>query len=103
MNAKGIKGVSCPSKFYGIAGVGKPVLGVLERGSEVEMLINEIGCGRVSEPGHYEAVEQNIRWFIDHAGSNELAEMGKRGRKYLVDHLTKDISIEKYRDEILLL
>ena len=100
VNAKGIKGVSCPSKFYGIAGVGKPVLGVLERGSEVEMLINEIGCGRVSEPGDYGAVEKNIKWFIDHAGSNELAEMGKRGYEYLVDHLTKDVSIKKYIEAI---
>lgn len=100
VNAKGIKGVSCPSKFYGIAGVGKPVLGVLEKGSEVEMLIDEIGCGRVSEPGDYEAVEKNIRWFIDNAGSNELAEMGKRGHEYLVEHLTKDVSIGKYIEAI---
>lgn len=100
VNAKGIKGVSCPSKFYGIAGVGKPVLGVLEKGSEVEMLIDEIGCGRVSEPGDYEAVEKNIRWFIDNAGSHELAEMGKRGHEYLVEHLTKDVSVKKYIEAI---
>ncbi len=100
VNAKGIKGVSCPSKFYGIAGVGKPVLGVLERGSEVQMLIDEIGCGRCSEPGDYEEVERNIRWFIDNAGSDELAEMGKRGHEYLVHHLSKDVSIGKYIETI---
>lgn len=103
VNAKGIKGVSCPSKFYGIAGVGKPVLGVLEKGSEVEMLISEIGCGRVSEPGNYKAIEEDVRWFIDKAGSDELAEMGKRGHEYLVDHLTKDVSVEKYKNAILAL
>ena len=96
VNAKGIKGVSCPSKFYGIAGVGKPVLGVLEKGSEVEMLINEIGCGKVSEPGNYEAIEEDVKWYIDHAGSNELAEIGKRGHEYLVDHLNKNASIKRY-------
>ena len=96
VNAKGIKGVSCPSKFYGIAGVGKPVLGVLEKGSEVEMLISEIGCGRVSEPGDYEEVGKNIKWFISRAGSDELVEMGKRGHEYLKKNLTKDISIKKY-------
>ncbi len=100
VNAKGIKGVSCPSKFYGIAGVGKPVLGVLEKGSEVEMLIQEIGCGKVSEPGEYEKVEENIRWFIDNAGSADFAEMGERGHEYLVRHLTKDISIRKYIEAI---
>lgn len=96
VNAKGIKGVSCPSKFYGIAGVGKPVLGVLEHGSEVEVLIREIGCGKCSEPSDYAKVADNIRWFIDHAESEELEAMGKRGREYLIQHLTKDISIGKY-------
>lgn len=33
VNAKGIKGVSCPSKYYGLAACGKPVLGVLESGT----------------------------------------------------------------------
>ena len=60
------------------------------------MLINEIGCGRVSEPGDYGAVENNIKWFIDNAESDDLAEMGKRGHEYLDNHLTKDVSIEKY-------
>lgn len=96
VNAKGIKGVSCPSKFYGIVGVGKPVLGVLENGSEIEMLIREIGCGRCSEPGEYDKVEENIRWFIDKAGSNEVDQMGKKGHRYLVKNLTKEVSIGKY-------
>ena len=79
MNAKGIKGVSCASKFYGITGVGKPVLAVLEEGSEIRMLIEKIGCGKCSDPGAYEEITKNICWFIEHAGQNELAEMGKRG------------------------
>ncbi len=100
VNAKGIKGVSCPSKFYGIAGVAKPVLGVLEAGSEIEMLIAETRCGRVSEPGDYDDVEKNIAWFIEHAESHELSEMGQRGHEYLMNHLTKDISIGKYIESI---
>ncbi len=100
VNAKGIKGVSCPSKFYGIAGVGKPVLGVLEKGSEVEMLIEEVGCGRVSEPGEYKQIEEDVKWFLDNSGSNELAEIGKRGHEYLSKILTKGIAITKYINEI---
>ena len=96
VNAKGIKGVSCPSKFYGIAGVAKPVLAVLEKGSEVEMLITEIGCGKVSEPGDYKAAEDNIRWFIDNADSSVISDMGIAGHDYLVKNLTKDISVSKY-------
>lgn len=100
VNAKGIKGVSCPSKFYGIAGVGKPVLAVLEQGSEIEMLISEIGCGKCSEPGDYEAFESNIQWYIENAGSDIITKMGKQGQEYLAKHLTKDLSVWKYIEDI---
>ena len=38
VNAKGIKGVSCPSKAYGIMAASKPILGVLESGSEIRCI-----------------------------------------------------------------
>lgn len=100
VNAKGIKGTSCPSKWYGIASAAKPILGVLEQGAEIRMLIEEIGCGLVCEPEEYEELEGNIQWFLDHAGSGELQEMGQRGRAYLEKNLTKDVSIKKYIEAI---
>lgn len=101
VNAKGIKGVSCPSKFYGLAAVGKPVFGVLERDSEISCLIEEADCGRVVEPGDYKGIEDEIRWFIDHACSKELESMGQKGREYLLENLTKNVSIYKYKKAIL--
>ena len=101
VSAKGIKGVSCPSKYYGLASVGKPVLGVLEKGSEIRCLIEETKGGLVCEPGDYKTVEQNIRWFIENADKQEVREMGRRGRENLVENLTKEISIEKYKKAIL--
>lgn len=100
VSAKGIKGVSCPSKYYGIAAVGKPILGVLESGSEIRMLVEKTKGGLVCDPIDYEAVEKNIAWFISHADSEEIAEMGKRGYNYLLKNLTKDVSISKYKDVI---
>lgn len=100
VNSKGIKGVSCPSKFYGCAAGARPVLGVLEKNSEIRMLIEEIGCGLVCEPEEYDKVEENIRWFIDHADSGKVVEMGKKGREYLEKHLTKDVSVQKYIEAI---
>ncbi|MEY8338012.1 glycosyltransferase family 4 protein [Lachnospiraceae bacterium 62-35] len=101
VNAKGIKGVSCPSKYYGIAAVAKCCLSVLEKGSEIRCIIEEIQGGLCSDPGDYISVEQNIRWFIENAGTDKIAEMGKRNRKYLVENLTRDISVEKYAKAIL--
>ncbi len=101
VNAKGIKGVSCPSKYYGLASAGRPVIGVLERGSEIRILIEETQGGLVCEPEDYEAVGKNIQWFIEHADSVELGKMGRRGRDNLVRNLTKNVSVEKYKNAII--
>lgn len=101
VNAKGIKGVSVPSKIYGIMAVGKPVLGVLEKGSEARMLIEDVGCGRCCEPEDYASIESEIRWYIDYATSDDLHIMGKKGREYLEKNLTRNVSIEKYKRSIL--
>ncbi len=101
VNAKGIKGVSCPSKFYGLAAAGKPVLGVLEKGSEVQWLIDQVGNGLCCEPGDYDGIAKRIQWFVEIATADELIQMGEKGRKYLERNLTKAVSIEKYRRSIL--
>lgn len=101
VNAKGIKGVSCPSKYYGLAACAKPVLGVLEDGTEVRWLIDKTQGGLCCEPGDYDTVEQNIRWFINHAGDSELISMGQRGHDYLIANLTREASVKKYAEEIL--
>ena len=97
VNAKGIKGVSCPSKAYGIMAAGKPSLGVLEAGTEIRMLIEESGCGKCCDPGEYAEIEKLIKWYIENGAD---VVMGVNGRVYLEKNLTKDISIRKYIEEI---
>lgn len=100
VNAKGIKGVSCPSKAYGIMSVAKPIIGVLEEDTEIRGLIEECNCGKCCEPGDYVEVADIIRWYIENAGTGEVEEMGRNGRKYLEKNLAKDVSIKKYIDAI---
>lgn len=99
VNSKGIKGVSVPSKLYGIMAVAKPVLGVLESGSEARMIIEEAKCGLLASPGDYDCIVQNIRNMI-FMSEEERQNMGLLGRKYLETYLTKEISINKYIHEI---
>ena len=101
VNAKGIKGVSCPSKYYGLASAAKPVIGVLESGSEVRCIIEDTKGGLCCEPGEYDQVEENIRWFIENAGSEKLKAMGARSREKLEKNLTRNVSVQKYAEEIL--
>lgn len=96
VNQKGIKGVSVPSKIYGVMAAGKPVLGVLEQGSEVQRLIFESGAGIVVEPQDYQGVVRAIQ-YLHSLDAAELKTMGLKGRAYLEKNLTRDTSINKYR------
>lgn len=100
VNSKGIKGVSCPSKYYGIAAVGKPVLGILEEGTEIRCVIEESQGGLCCEPGDYKKIEEYIKWFIENAGNEAMLEMGKRSREYLEKNLSMEKSIGRFVDEI---
>ncbi|MBM7567324.1 glycosyltransferase family 4 protein [Paenibacillus sacheonensis] len=100
VNQKGIKGVSVPSKVYGIMAAGKPIMGVLESGSEAHRLIVESRSGVVTEPRNYEEVVEQIRYLYE-LNHSELIEFGNRGRTYLEKHLRRDLSLEKYRQLLL--
>lgn len=100
VNQKGIKGVSVPSKIYGVMAAGKPVLGVLEQGSEAYRIIEESGCGIVAEPQQYTEIARKLNAMIE-LGGVELEELGLCGRDYLEAHLRKEISLNKYRKLLL--
>lgn len=96
VNQKGIKGVSVPSKIYGVMAAGKPAIGVLEAGSEAEKLLRVSRSGFVAEPKDYAAVEEAIAAMY-HMDAEDRKAMGRAGRAYLDQHLTKEASIGKYR------
>jgi glycosyltransferase involved in cell wall biosynthesis len=89
-NAKGIKGVSVPSKVYSAIAVRKPIIGILEEGSEARLLIEELNCGKCTNPGDYDGIKAIIQEFI--LNKNELSFYTKDIR------LSKLDSINKYRE-----
>ncbi|KEZ85808.1 glycosyl transferase family 1 [Clostridium sulfidigenes] len=95
-NQKGIKGISVPSKIYGVLAVGKPILGVLEKDSEAELIIRNCNCGIVVEPQDYKGIELALNKILDE--KDNMQTLGKKGRTYLEENLTKDMSIRKYID-----
>ncbi|WP_418223285.1 glycosyltransferase family 4 protein [Clostridium isatidis] len=99
VNAKGIKGISVPSKIYGVMAVGKPVLGVLERGSEGRLIIEDSNCGICVEPGEYDLIYDELKKVIDNI--DEYKKIGIIGKEYVDKFIKKDVAIEKYSREIL--
>ncbi|OXS79118.1 glycosyltransferase family 4 protein [Domibacillus enclensis] len=96
VNQKGIKGVSVPSKIYGVMAAGKPILGVLEQESEAQMLIDRSGAGIVVEPQNYDEIKGSIELFYKMT-KEERTTMGLSGRRYLEENLKRELSIDKYR------
>jgi colanic acid biosynthesis glycosyl transferase WcaI len=95
-NHKGIKGVSVPSKIYGVMAAGKSVLGVLEEGSEAEIIISESSCGICSESGDCISFEKNIEFFINANNCDQIEVMSKNARTFLEKNFGMRKSIVDY-------
>jgi glycosyltransferase involved in cell wall biosynthesis len=94
-NAKGIKGISVPSKIYGILAVNVPIWGILERDSEAWDIINKSGCGILVEAGDYANMEKSLSKIIEE--KHQFVQKHSTGREYLLCNFTKNKSIEMYR------
>lgn len=99
VNAKGIKGISVPSKLYGVMAAGKTVFGVLDEGSEARLIIEECKCGVCAEPGKYELIFDELEKAIDNI--KEYKKYGQYGRSYVDKYIKREVAIEKYGREIL--
>lgn len=97
-NAKGIKGISVPSKLYGVMAADIPVLGILEDGSEASSVIKEAGNGVLADPDNYDEIREKINEII--IWKQEFIGSHRTGREYLLSHFTKERSTEKYRKAI---
>ena len=98
---KGMRGISCPSKFYGICAAQKPVLGVLEKNTQIRQCIEEAECGKCCTPGDEESIRHSMLWFVEHGESDFLKQMGENGRRYLMEHSTKEQGVDRYRQALL--
>ncbi len=90
-SAKGIKGVSVPSKIYGILAVDKPFICVTEKNSEAYNITIETDKGLFAETGNYNNIYNTLEKVINHnyTLSNKTAVI-----------YSKDESIKKYINEI---
>lgn len=97
-NAKGIKGVSVPSKIYGCLATNVPIFGILEKETEAWKIIENSNCGILAETGDYIQIKNALDKIIKE--KYKFVNKHLTGRKYLEDNFTRDKSIEKYRKEI---
>lgn len=92
--AKGIEGISFPSKLYSSLAVGKPVLALSEPGSELREMVEGSGSGLWSEVGDPEALARNIRALRDRR--DEARAMGDRARALMERSFTIGAAARDY-------
>jgi colanic acid biosynthesis glycosyl transferase WcaI len=93
--AKGLSGYVVPSRLYGILAAGRPVIVAADEESETARVVTDERCGVVVPPGRPELLAQAIRAAYD--GELDLAEMGRRGRDYVVREADRAVAFERYR------
>jgi colanic acid biosynthesis glycosyl transferase WcaI len=94
--APGLAGYVVPSRLYGILAVARPVIVAAEPESETVQVVDRVGCGIVVPPGRPELLARAIR--DAHDGKYDLAEMGARGREWVVQEADRSVAMGRYRE-----
>jgi glycosyltransferase involved in cell wall biosynthesis len=72
-------GLSVPSKAYGIMASATPILGLLDRNSEIGRVLSETGCGLALSDPTPEEIATVVRELAgDHSQRRAMAEAGRR-------------------------
>ncbi|MGH2972061.1 MAG: glycosyltransferase family 4 protein [Gaiellaceae bacterium] len=93
--ARGLSGYVVPSRLYGVLAAGRPVIVAADPDSETARVVRQEGCGVVVPPGRPELLAETIRAAYD--GDLDLAEMGRRGREYVVREADRTVAFDRYR------
>lgn len=90
-----LEGLIVPSKFYGIAAAGKPVIVIAAKDGELARLVQEHACGAVIAPSDSSALASTLSLLASDPAA--VAEMGMRARKMLETHFTRQMAFARWR------
>jgi colanic acid biosynthesis glycosyl transferase WcaI len=90
-----LEGVIFPSKFYGIAAAGRPIIAIAAEDGEIGGLVRSYDCGIVVAPGDAGALAAALRGLSK--DPRRLAAMGQRARQMLDAHFTRQRGLARWR------
>jgi glycosyltransferase involved in cell wall biosynthesis len=97
--AKGIDGISFPSKLYTSLSVGRPIIAFSSPNSELRLKVETNKVGHWVELGDADGLVACIRNMI--ANPDEVKAAGIRARNLLIEQYSIDVSGKKYYDVLL--
>ena len=89
-----LEGLILPSKVYGIAAAGRPIIAITAKNGEIARLVDAYHCGIVVEPGNSDALVKAIRHLSNDI--EERASMGRRARAMLDAKFTRRRAFERW-------
>ena len=93
----GTGAASVPSKTWSIMSASRPVLANFDE-NELKQIVEKHHCGIFTKAGDKEAFKQSI--FALYNNRAVAVEMGKNGRQFVMDNLTREVGTQKYVDVI---
>jgi len=91
-----VEGMIVPSKFYGIAAAGRPIIAITAADGEIANLVRDNHCGRVIEPGESEKLAATILELS--RDPDQLATMGRNIRAMLDAQFTRRAAFRRWCD-----
>jgi glycosyltransferase involved in cell wall biosynthesis len=98
--AKGIDGISFPSKLYTSMSVGRPIIAFSSPDSELRLKVETNQIGHWVELGDTDGFVDCIMHSMEH--KEEMLQMGERARQLLLDEYSIAVSGKKYFDVLAL-
>ena len=98
ISKSGVGNNSVPSKTWGIMSAERPVLASFDKGYELDRVITEADCGVCVQADDKDALKAAIIELYEKRG--ELAVLGKNGRRYIIDNLTREVGASKWVEVI---
>ncbi|QQS42809.1 MAG: glycosyltransferase family 4 protein [Acidobacteriota bacterium] len=93
---EGMKALAMPSRTYNFLAAGKPIIAIVEEGSETAIVVEEEDCGWIVPPHDAEALLEAI---VDASTRrDELAGMGARARRAAETKYSFETALAKYSD-----
>ena len=90
----GVGNNSVPSKTWSVMSASRPVLASFDKGSELDQIVTDSNSGICVEPDDPHAFREAILQLASDKQACE--EMGKNGRKYIENNLTRGVGTAKW-------
>ena len=89
-----LEGLIVPSKIYGIAAAGRPIIAVTAKNGEIANLVKAYDCGVVVEPGNSDELVKVITDLSSNVTAREM--MGRRARAMLEANFTRQRAFQNW-------